>query len=493
MQPTFTRPTAALRATQLAAVISMLSISVATQAQVLDLVRAAPEASWLNVNLNSISSVWTPPEHRNDYQTQGDEMNRIVGAWSSFAWDSSRSSLIIYGGGHANYGGNDVYTWNGSTLLWERSSLPSLLNVTEVGPGYRYAFPVDGSMNAPASAHTYDNTVYLRDSDRYMTFGGAAYNTGGSYLKDNGDGTFGRTGPYLFDPSRSDGDKVGGTTGSGVNPATQGGSMWENRDSLDPTPGIRKPLSFVDGFADSTVENGKDVVYVGGAQGGTAMDLYRYTLHDLNDPTQDTWELVGINWHTLQTGDSAGALDTGRGIFARTGDASTPFLIWDTSQSGHDNLDMIVVPTDLTGGMAPTSFRGYGLAYDPLRRRFVAWGGGGDIWALVPPDSDTVIPGGWTLDLLGHLPSGAPGAIDTYGGVLGKWQYAPDLDAFVGLMGPTTGSVWIYKPNGWVDPFFLVGEPGTVALLAAGLFGVVVLSRRSRARGRQSIDGRPRH
>jgi hypothetical protein len=44
----------------------------------------------------------------------------------------------------------------------------------------------------------------------------------------------------------------------------------------------------VDGFSDATVVNGKDVVYVGGAQGGTAMDLYRYTIHDLNDPSQDT-------------------------------------------------------------------------------------------------------------------------------------------------------------------------------------------------------------
>ena len=43
------------------------------------------------------------------------------------------------------------------------------------------------------------------------------------------------TGPYLFDPSKADGSKVGGTTGSHVtrvapHPEIVGGNMWENRD-----------------------------------------------------------------------------------------------------------------------------------------------------------------------------------------------------------------------------------------------------------------------
>ena len=58
----------------------------------------------------------------------------------------------------------------------------------------------------------------------------------------------------------------------------------------------------------------------------------------------------------------------------------------------------------------------------------------------------------------------APGTVDTPtsdydgislesgGGVLGKWKYIPELDAFVGLQDTAAGNVWIYKPIGWTRP-----------------------------------------
>lgn len=446
-----------------------------TAASAVDLhavVAGMAEGSWLKVNQNAVSSVWTPPELRED-----NAMSRIIGAWSSFAWDSNRQSLIIYGGGHANYIGNDVYTFNGSTLLWERSSLPSKMVPTTVGVGYTYGFPADGSMNAPASAHTYDNTVFLTQADRYLTFGGAAWNNGAAYLKANGDGSFTRTGPYTFDPKKADANKVGGTTGSGVNPSTLGSQAWQNRDALVTNgSGSIRPKGIADGFSDTMVINGKDVVYVGGAQDGTAMDLYRYTIHDPDNPALDTWELVGINWNTLNTGNSAGALDPGSNLFVRTGDATRNFLMWDLSAAGPANHDQVITPLDLTGGLAPTSFGGWGLTYDPQRDQFVLWGGGPNVFGLAAP---TAGQSQWTLSLLDGVGNG-PGAQDTNGGVLGKWHYASDLDAFVALQGPTTGDVWVYKPENWVDPL-PVPEPPVYVLMALGLLAVAARKRAARS------------
>ncbi len=95
---------------------------------------------------------------------------------------------------------------------------------------------IDGVDSAPSSAHTFKNNVFLPIVDRFLTWGGAAYNNGGAYLRvSETDPTQTRpVGPYLFDPNRADGNKVGGTTGSNVmrvDPTTiAGGQMWENRD-----------------------------------------------------------------------------------------------------------------------------------------------------------------------------------------------------------------------------------------------------------------------
>lgn len=438
------------------------------QTDLLGLVRAAPEGSWVQANRNSFSSVWTPSDLRVEWWLGGNDLRRIIGAWSSFAWDSRRSSLVIFGGGHANYAGNDVYTFNGRTLLWERSSLPSRVVPTDVGSGYVYGYPVDGAFNAPAAAHTYDNTVYVFQSDRVLTFGGAAWNTGGGYLKPDGQGGHVATGPYLFNPSLAHPDRVGGSTGSGMNPYTPGGRMWQNRDSLGAAPGVSKPFSFVEGFSDATVVGGKDVVYVGATANRytTRLDLYRYTLNDLANPAFDTWAIVGRSWITIDDSHAAGALDPVRQWFVRTGGPSVPFAAWDLRQAGPDNPDRPIMPVDQSG-QAPASFAGYGLAFDRKRGSFVAWGGGPDVWRLTPPAGSALTSTGWTLTRLPVAAGPVPAAQDASGGVLGKWQYAPELDVFIGLQDQDEGHVWVYKPVGWAEPRqpTIPGQPGRRAPL----------------------------
>ena len=199
--------------------------------EILGLLESLPEGNWLKANTNLFSDVWTPPHLRSLNLQSNETPAKIIEAWSSFAWDSNRADLIIYGGGHANYSGNDVYRWRTSTRRWERASLPSEIMQDDGGTW----MAIDGPDNAPASAHTYDNTVFLKNLDKYLTFGGAAYNHGGGYRRLTAKSTYRSTGPYLFDPSRADADKVGGTTGShvqreGLGAGIIGGEMWENRD-----------------------------------------------------------------------------------------------------------------------------------------------------------------------------------------------------------------------------------------------------------------------
>jgi hypothetical protein len=97
--------------------------------QLISILRSTPENGWVRVNNNQFQDVWTPEgllvcvDKASNCTPWGPKS--IISAWSSFAWDSRRGDLIIYGGGHANYGGNDVYRWRATTLNWERMSLPS--------------------------------------------------------------------------------------------------------------------------------------------------------------------------------------------------------------------------------------------------------------------------------------------------------------------------------------------------------------------------------
>src|SRR5262249_44521284 len=124
------------------------------------------DASWVKLNLNQFVDVWTPAEDRPFFGSP----DRVISAWSSMAWDPNRGDLIFWGGGHANYGGNEVYRWRSSTLSWERASLPSALVQTSSYPTYETA---DGVMNAPIASHTYDNQEFLPIVDRFVTLGGA--------------------------------------------------------------------------------------------------------------------------------------------------------------------------------------------------------------------------------------------------------------------------------------------------------------------------------
>ena len=173
----------------------------------LPLVLQAPQNSWLKVNTNFFSDVWTSPDLEPLNNGATAPPSKIILAWSGFAWDSNRGDIVLYGGGHANYPGNDVYRWRSSTMQWQRASLPSEIYFDPVS-GYQ---AIDGVDSAPSSAHTYDNNLFLPIADRFLTWGGAAYNNGGPYLRvsETVPTQTRQVGPYLFNPNKADGNKVG--------------------------------------------------------------------------------------------------------------------------------------------------------------------------------------------------------------------------------------------------------------------------------------------
>lgn len=131
---------------------------------------------WYEAPNSNLSAVAAKPR-----QDLG-EFRDIMRAWNGAAYDTKRERLIIWGGGHVNYGGNEVYAFDINTLKWERLTEPSpttlkggKLNVASGQSDRR--LNADGT---PISKHSYDGLEYLPEPvDRLVQYGGSRWFSGG--------------------------------------------------------------------------------------------------------------------------------------------------------------------------------------------------------------------------------------------------------------------------------------------------------------------------
>ncbi|GMV73348.1 MAG: hypothetical protein AMXMBFR78_02990 [Rubrivivax sp.] len=451
-----------IKKTTLAAAVAFLAAS-AAQAADLDRLRAlldaTPAGGWVQANTGSFSSAFPTGSDAVNIQSYSDP-GLIVGAWSSFAWNTDTASLMLWGGGHANYAGNEMYIWNAASGAWSRGSLPSKLSSSW--------FISDNS--APQSAHTYDNQLYLPVNKMFLTLGGAAFPSGGNFQAEVG-GAVVRTGPWMFDPSRADPSKVGGSSGSGFDPATPGGNMWINRGT---SYGGTLPQSFVEGSTAYRGEGGRDVVYVEADawQSGWPF-LYRYTVGDVRKGETDTWELVGRNSYTGAAFQGAAAIDSRNNLFVRTAGGSWghDLIVWDLSKaSAAAPVNNVTISLVDEAGAAFDLTKFYGLDYDSNLERFFVWDANalGDVYSFAAEyDASGQLSSTWTASRIASATAAHPDTPHS-AGVLGKWQYVEELDAYLALAAYEGGDagVWLYKPFDVTTP---VPELPVHWMLAIGL------------------------
>ncbi len=88
----------------------------------------------------------------------------LMKAWNGGAYDTLRNRLIVWGGGHGDYAGNEIYTFDVDTFTWERITEPSN------PPAVDTQYAPDGN---PASWHTYGALQYMPSIDQFCSFGGS--------------------------------------------------------------------------------------------------------------------------------------------------------------------------------------------------------------------------------------------------------------------------------------------------------------------------------
>ena len=126
---------------------------------------------WLELPQTRMSAVFPRPEA----STAGSVGPRaVVDAWGGAAYDTRRDVFVFNGGGHADYGGNEVYGFLLKQLKWQRLTEPSPMRRQPSGQ----FITLDGT---PVSAHTYDGLEYLPNVDRIFRNGGSEWYSGANF------------------------------------------------------------------------------------------------------------------------------------------------------------------------------------------------------------------------------------------------------------------------------------------------------------------------
>lgn len=243
----------------------------------------------------------------------------VMNDWSGGAYDSQRDQLIIWGGGHGGYGGNEVYVFDLGTLAWKRLTDPS------APPGVDVPYAPDG---APTSRHTYGYVAYAPPPlDWFCSFGGAGFFQSGQTGTDHVD---------CFDPGarRWETERFPDVTGNHI-----GGIS-----AYDP---MTRHLWYHASFDASLMELNPDTKQW--AKRGASYYLDYYKTAEI-DPRRRKLVAVGM------------------------GDV----VSWDIGASGTISPTKLTT----TGATAIVGTASPGLAYDPVSDELVAWSGGADVYTL---------------------------------------------------------------------------------------------------------------
>lgn len=308
----------------------------------------------------------------------------VIAAWNGGIADTKMNRLIIWGGGHADYAGNEIYSFDLNPLRIERLNDPSPVNTS----GKCVETLSDGK---PNSRHTYAGLAYIVHANRMFSFGGSLNQCG-----------FFSNATWTLDLATLE---------------------WKNMKPEGGTP------TAASGAIAQYDPNSKTVFLHDTA------DLWQY------DYDKNRYKKAGgnqaINYHMN------GVIDSKRKIFLTFGAAGSPGgglkAISIGPGSDYALRDWTSSASSTCGPLLGASYPG--LAYDPVIDRIVGWPNFGDTVYLFDPDTKSCVaqtfPGG-------PPDSSHQGSPHTSNGTFGRLQYFPDRDVFV-LVNQASSNTFILR------------------------------------------------
>ncbi len=324
-----------------------------------------------------------------------------IDAWSGAVYDSTHNQLLLWGGGHADYSGNEVYAFDLATLTWSRLTEPSLVEYESVDP-----LP-DGQ---PVSRHTYGGLAWNSDAKRLVGIGGARWKDGG------GTGV-----TWAFDPVAK---------------------VWENRGPDSSPAGRPSHGSIYDPVNKRMLLHDTTSLY--------AYDYDANTWSKLTDfgfpPYWPRYQIWGDKT-LVESGDRQLLFGFGSGLYFVYDMTRDEYLTdsWITTGGAtFENSETVGGRTEqliTTGGGEVITASAPGVAYDTAADMLVSWPNKGPVWRLSLA-TKTWSSGADPGDLATNRPSG---------GTFGRWRYLPRVNAFI-LVNSVDENVLFYKNTAACGP-----------------------------------------
>jgi len=241
----------------------------------------------------------------------------VIAAWSGAAADIDNNQLYIWGGGHDDYHGNEVYALDLVALRMKRLNEPSPASaILACDDAY-----TDG---LPSSRHTYDALTFLPAEKALFAFGGSKAKCG--FLAND---------TWTFSPANL---------------------AWTPRKQGGPPSGSPGVMADFDAASNRVLLHDSAAAF--------------WSFDPATNAYQRLHDNISVDYHMT------GRIDPKRQVFVMMGGgqlraisiapgSSYDLMNWDSATTGCDVLRMAPSP---------------GLAYDPAQDRLVGWAGGDDVY-----------------------------------------------------------------------------------------------------------------
>ncbi len=344
---------------------------------------------WYEVPNSKLESVDPCPARDCSY-TSIEGQPAVMDDWNGGAFATgfgTKGGLVVFGGGHMGYFGNEVYVFDVGTLKWQRVTDPvnnPTCNQTE-------GELQDGS---PCSAHTYDYVDYHPGTNSFVELGSTSNH-------DVGGGGSPRVHLFSF------------TT-----------KQWRR--------GARR--------ADFTDQTGASSAY------DPTRDIFWF-LGPFNnwfasyDPDANNGAGAWTNYQQYNIEiDAVAAVDPVHDLYvAVEGRVTHQVIVFNLKKP---TAPPVVVNT--AGDTTLQQSKGNGFEWDPTQQAFVGWMGGTSVYVLRPPSGDWAT-GTWQWTQVSAaadntVSPGAPNERGTYS----RWRYVPALNVWI-VANTTSSNVFFYK------------------------------------------------